>query len=175
MKRTNFQFAITSKILTVIILVFLSTFSTFSQNTKTNFTGTWTLNEGKSQLGDGPGRRAASRIIITQDATTMTTERTMMRQSGETMTMKEKYSFDGTETDNSTDNRQKKSKASWNDNGQELTVNSVTVFSRDGNSMEIKTVEVFKLSADGKTLTIENNSSSSRGDFKTTLVYDLVK
>jgi hypothetical protein len=175
MKRNKNLVATGSRLAVIVALFLTTTLYSFAQTAKTNFSGTWTLNEGKSQMGEGPMRRAASKITITQDATNVTTERSMTRQSGETVTTKEKYNLDGTETDNSTENRQKKSKASWNATGQELTVNSVTVISRDGNTMEMKGSEVFKLSADGKTLTIDNNSSSSMGEFKTTLVYDLGK
>ncbi|NJO69880.1 MAG: hypothetical protein HC830_11905 [Bacteroidetes bacterium] len=110
-------------------------------------------------------------MAIAQDGASLTNERTSTRQSGETITTSEKYLFDGTETDNSGNNRKKKSTATWSASNQELTINSVTIFERDGNSMEMKSTEVYKISPDGKTLTIENTMSSSRGEFKATLVY----
>jgi hypothetical protein len=149
--------------------------SSFAQGKKTDFTGTWSLNEGKSQLGEGPGRRAASKMVITQDAVSMSNEKTSTRQSGEIVTLKEKYNFDGTETDNSANNRKKKSTASWSANMQEFTVMSTTVFERDGNTMEMKSTEIYKLSSDGKVLTIEVTGTSPRGEFKTSLVYEQAK
>ena len=155
-------------------LLMLSAFSSFAQ-TKTDYTGTWTLNESKSQLPAGQGRRAASKIVLTQDVTSLNAEKTSTRQNGETATTKEKYNFDGSEVDNSSNNRKKKSTATWSADMKEFTVNSTSVFERNGNTSEMKSVEVFKLSSDKSTLTIETSGSSLRGDYKSTLVYDLTK
>ena len=174
MKKAYLLF-ITRKLVFIFTIILIFTTFTLSAQTKTNFTGTWNLNTGQSQLGEGFGRRAATKMVITQTANSLTNERTSTRQSGETITMKESYNLDGTETDNSSDNRKKKSNASWSANMEELTVVSSTVFERDGNTMEMKSTEVYKLSSDKIVLTIENVMSSQRGDFKTTLVYDLVQ
>jgi hypothetical protein len=162
----------------ILLITFLFVFSlntAFAQAKKTDFTGTWTLNENKSQLGEGPGRRAASKMVITQDAKTLNNEKTSTRQTGETVTTTEKYNFDGSETDNSQNDRKKKSIASWSADMKDLTINSTTIFERDGNSMEIKTIEIYKLGSDGISLIIETTSSSSFGEFKTSLFYDKAK
>jgi hypothetical protein len=175
MKKLNPSFSgISALTLAIAGFLFLGFTNSFAQNTKAVFTGTWTLNESTSQLGEGFGRRAATKLVITQDAAVMTVERTSTRQNGEVVTTTEKYNNDGTETDNSTENRKKKSIASWSADGQTFTVNSTTVFERDGNSMEMKSIEIYKLGAD-KTLVIDNTMSSQRGDFKTMLVYDPAK
>jgi hypothetical protein len=175
MKKSNaFMHGISGLSIALASFFFLSISDSFAQDSKAVFTGTWTLNESKSQLGEGPGRRAATKLVITQDAAVMSVERTSTRQNGEVVTTTEKYNYDGSETDNSTAMRQKKSKASWSADGQSFTVNSTTIFERDGNTMEMKSTEVYKLGAD-KTLVIDNTMSSQRGDFKTTLVYDPAK
>ncbi|HEX3007982.1 MAG TPA: hypothetical protein VHO90_10240 [Bacteroidales bacterium] len=164
------------KMVLLIIIVFNSlSLIASAQTSKSDFSGTWNLNESKSQLGEGPGRRTASKIVITQDAATLTAERNMTRQSGETVVMKEKYNLDGTESDNSGENRKKKSTATWAADGQSLTINSTSTFERNGNTMEMKSTEVYKLSSDKKTLTIESTMNSPRGKFKATSVYDLSK
>lgn len=161
---------------TTLIFVSLLFFTAFTVSAqKPSFAGTWNLNQEKSQLGEGPGRRAAAKIVINEIESSMIVERTSTRQSGETMTTKEIYNLTGTETDNSTENRKKKSVASWSADSKELTIKSTTTFERDGNSMEMKSTEVYKISDDKKTLTIDNTMSSQRGDFKTTLVYDLAQ
>ncbi|MFN8208577.1 MAG: hypothetical protein U0T82_14385 [Bacteroidales bacterium] len=175
MKKLNPSFGgISAFTMALAGFLFLSFTSSFAQNSKAVFTGNWALNESKSQLGEGFGRRAATKLVITQDAAVLTVERTSTRQNGEVVTTTEKYNFDGSETDNSTGNRQKKSTASWSADGQTFTVNSTTIFERDGNTMEMKSIEVFKLGTD-KTLVIDNTMSSQRGDFKTMLVYDPAK
>lgn len=167
------SYSLKSTALIFAILLFATSFTVFAQ--KASFSGTWNLNQEKSQLGEGPGRRAATKLVITEVESNMIIERTSTRQSGETMTTKEIYNLTGTETDNSTENRKKKSVASWSADSKELIIKSTTTFERDGNSMEMKSTEVYKISDDKKSLTIENTMSSQRGDFKTTLVYDLAQ
>lgn len=172
MKKTRFSMS-TCNSLIISIVFLLSAFSLPAQ-TKPNFAGTWNFNESKSQLGDGPGRRAATKLVIMEVENNLIIERTSTRQSGEAVVTKEIYNLTGTETDNSTENRKKKSTASWSADMEQLTVVSTTTFERDGNVMEMKSTEVYSLSTDKKTLTVANTFSSQRGDFKTTLVYDLV-
>ena len=159
----------------VLINIFLLTCGlTFGQ--KPNFAGDWTLNEGKSQMGDGRGRMAASKIKISQDANAITLERTSKRQTGEEFTSKETITLDGKESENTIfENRTRKSTANWSADGKSLTINSISVFERDGNKMEIKSVEIFKLSDDSNTLSIDATSSSQRGERKQTLAYDKAK
>jgi hypothetical protein len=177
MKKITFQITSATKISTLLLtFVFLfSIVSAFSQASKTDYTGKWTLNESKSKLGEGPGRRAASQMVITQDANILTNEKTSTRPTGETMTSTEKYNLDGTESDNSSTNRTKKSTASWTTDMKQLIIKSVTVFERDGNTMEMKSVEIYKLGSDGLSLVIDAATSSERGDFQTTLYYDKAK
>jgi hypothetical protein len=159
-------------ILMVSILV-CSSVTIFAQEKKTDFSGLWKLDESKSQIGEGRGRMAATKMKITQDATTLSNEKTSVRQSGEEVTTTEKVTFDGRETDNSASNRQKKSTASWSADGKILTISSTTIFERDGNTMEIKSVEIYKPGTDN-TFTIESSSTSPRGESKATLVYNKV-
>jgi hypothetical protein len=165
-----------TKVLTFIFInIFLLTCGlTFGQ--KSNYAGSWTLNEGKSQMGDGRGRMAASKIKIAQDANAITLEKTSARPDGEESTSKETITLDGKECVNTIfDNRTKKSTTTWSADSKLLTINSVSVFERDGNTMEIKSVEIYKLSDDGNTLTIDATSISPRGERKQTLAYDKAK
>lgn len=159
-----------STIILVSILL-LSSAQIFAQDKKTDFSGSWKLNESKSQVGEGRGRMTATKMKITQEASMLTNEKTSVRQSGEEVITIEKVTFDGKENDNSSNNRQKKSTASWSADSKVLTVNSTSIFERNGNKMEIKSVEIYKSSTDD-TITIESTSLSSRGEFKATLVYD---
>lgn len=172
--KTNTSITCKGLVMAVVTLFLFSAVSVFGQDKKTDYSGAWKLNESKSQIGEGRGRMAALRLKITQDATMLSNDKTSVRQSGEEITTTEKVTFDGKETDNSMNNRKRKSTASWSADGKELTINSTTIFERDGNTMEIKATEVYKLGAD-ETLTIEVTSSSPRGEFKATLVYDKVK
>src|SRR5665647_3010323 len=56
--------------------------------------------------------------------------------------------------------------------GKVLTINSVTLFERDGETMEMKSYETWKLSADSNELTMESSITTPNGDMKSTCVYD---
>lgn len=162
-------------VLGLLNIFLLSSVLSFAQ--KTNLSGNWTLNAAKSSLGEGGeggrGPRAAAKIKIIQDENSIVLEKTSSRPSGEEFTSKETITLDGKECENTLfGNRTRKSTATWTDDGKALSINSVSVFERDGNRMERKSVEVFKLSDDGNTLTIESTSSSQEGERKRTLSYD---
>jgi len=140
----------------------------FGQGTA-NFSGSWAFSESKSNLGEGGGRIVSQTIIITQDATTFSMDRAFTGQDGAERKMSEKYTLDGKECVNPVFNTQKKSKAVWSADQKVLTVTSVLVFEMNGESNEIKSVEVYKLS--GNEMTIDSHSTSSMGERKATLVY----
>jgi hypothetical protein len=73
------------------------------------------------------------------------------------------------------ENRTKKSTANFSADGKLLTISSSAVFERDGNKMEMKSTEIFKLSDDGNALVIDATSTSPRGERKQTLAYDKTK
>lgn len=136
-----------------------------------NFTGSWAINESKSNLGEF--RMFSPVIAITQDATTFTIEKTYKGRDGQERKTTEKYTLDGKESINKVfGNTDKKSSATWSEDKQSLKVSSSMVFEYNGEKNEMKAVEVYKLSDEGKTLSIDNQSTSSMGEFKTLLVYE---
>jgi hypothetical protein len=143
----------------------------FSQN-PANFSGTWAFNESKSNLGEGGFRMISQNLSVTQNANSFTLERAFTGQDGTERKMSETYTLDGKESVNPVFNTSKKSTAKWSADKQSLTVSSVMVFEMNGESNEIKTVEVYKLADAGKALSIDSQSTSSMGERKTTLVYD---
>jgi hypothetical protein len=136
-----------------------------------NFTGSWAFNESKSNLGEGQFRMYSPTLTITQDANTFSIERSFRNQDGDEMKTTEKYTLDGKESVNPVWNTSKKSVATWSADKNVLTVSSSMVFEFNGESNEIKTVENYSLT-DGKLMTIDSKSTSSRGERVTKLVYD---
>jgi len=148
----------------------------FSFAQKADFTGNWAFNESKSQMGEGRFRAPASKLVVAQNETTLTIERTSKGMDGEENVLKEKYTLDGKECENTGFmNMVKKSKVTWSADNKALTISSTSIFERDGNSMEIKTIEVLTVSEDGKTLNIASTSISQRGERKQALVYEKSK
>jgi hypothetical protein len=141
---------------------------------KTDFSGTWKLNENKSNFGEGP-RFASSQLVVTQNGDKLTVERTMKNRNGEEMKRNSNYTLDGKEYEETVRNRPRKVTASWADEGKEITITSSSKFERNGEEMEFNSKETWKLSADGKSLTVDSNISSPRGERKMQLVYDKSK
>lgn len=143
---------------------------------RANFSGEWKLNESKSDLGQFGARMASRNMKITQSADSMNLEVTAPSQQGGDVTRKDKVTFDGKEVETVlSPAAKKKSTAKWSDDGQTLNVNAVISFDRNGETMEIKVTEVWKLENNGQTLTLQSASSSSFGENAMKLTYDKVK
>jgi len=142
--------------------LFLGAFLLFSSATfaqKVNFSGTWTFNEDKSELGEGRFRRAATKLTIKQEGNNMSIERVSQRR-------------DGKECENPAFNTTRKSTVTWSEDGKSLTIASTMVFEREGQETEMKSSEILTLTDNGKSLSISSTSMSPRGEMKRTYVYD---
>lgn len=138
-----------------------------------NFSGTWALNEGKSELGQ-MARAAASKIVVDQKADGITTTRTTTGMNGTASDQKETLGNDGKETESTVFAGSGKRKATlkWSAGNNSFTIFANTSIERGGQSIDFKTTEVWFLSADGKTLTITYTISSPQGELTTKAVYD---
>ncbi len=137
-----------------------------------DFSGKWVLNNEKSILGEGGRVMLATQMTVTQRADKMSLERVTKRRNGEETTSKEELSLDGKECKNTVRNREITATANWSADGKSLTIASRSTFERNGNRMQIAAVEVWQLTDGGKSLTIQYNSKSPRGERKATLVYE---
>jgi len=152
------------------LLLILSSFLLGSD--QANFSGKWILNDEKSNLGEGGRAMLATKMTVTQSADKMSLERVSRRRNGEEMTSKEELTLDGKECKNTVRDREVTATAKWSADGKSLTIASKSTFERNGNRMQIDAVEVWQLTDGGKSLTIQYNSKSSRGERKATLVYE---
>jgi hypothetical protein len=152
------------------ILAFLL-FVTLVARGQTNFTGTWALNEAKCTFPENGFRMSSPAVTITQDANSFSIEKTLVTRNGEEIKISEKYTLDGKESINPMFNSQKRSTAAWSTDKKVLTVSSVMVMEFNGVSNEIKQVDIYKLTADN-VLSLDTQSTSSMGEFKSGLVYD---
>jgi hypothetical protein len=163
----------TSTILLAAVIVTVCTSATVV--TSVDFSGEWKLNEQKSELGQFGGRGAAKTIKVTSsDAKGIAIERTSTNQNGEAVVRKESLTFDGKESESAGGfgNSTRKATAKWSDDGQSMIINAIMTLDRNGEKMEIKQNETWKLGDGGQTLTIESNSSSSFGESTMKLVYE---
>ncbi|MGD0341093.1 MAG: hypothetical protein ABSA76_05230 [Bacteroidales bacterium] len=162
---------------------------------KTNFSGTWALNADKSNFGGGmgqgqgqppqgqppqgqPGQGQGMRggfgggnFVAKQDDNLLTVDRTRPDQSGTPQTISSKYTLDGKECVNTSGMGDAKSIATWSADGKSLTIVTTRTFDRDGQSMTMKTSEVWTLTSP-TTLSIVSTRTTPNGDRTSTMVYD---
>jgi len=152
----------------VVLLLVVPTLAN-AQSGKTDFSGTWAFNEGKSNLGDSGGRRfGGGDMVVKQESNLLTVERTRTNRDGEERTMTSKYTLDGKESTNSFGRGESKSTAKWSADGKSLTI--VTKMSFNGN--DFTSTEVWTLK-NAKTLSIDSTRPNrDGGEVKTTRVYD---
>jgi hypothetical protein len=163
------SFQTSSMICLIAGLFLLSSAVTSAQ--KTNFAGSWVFSTEKSIIPEN-GFGGATKMMVTQDDLALSMERTFKGRDGEDITAKEKITLDGKECENVVfGDFKKKSVASWSADGKILTINGVMVFNMNGENMEMKSVEIWKLSDDASTLTQESSFSTPNGDMKSTNVY----
>ena len=164
----------TSKFFSIRKLICLSAFllSSAFLFAQTNFSGSWGFNESKSDFGGSQFRFAATTMVVTQDAKTLTVESTMPGRDGGEMKTTSKYNLDGSVSENPMFNTTRKSTAAWSADKSSLTITSTMTFERDGESREIKSTETWKLTEGGKVLMLESVRPGRDGEMKTTVAYD---
>ncbi|MBS1622294.1 MAG: hypothetical protein JST10_06790 [Bacteroidetes bacterium] len=154
----------------LIAPAFLLSFTTKPDHA--NFSGDWNLNTGKSELGQFAD--FATRIIkSTQSSDSISIARTSTSMEGEDITTNETLTFDGKESNSKLNGQStKKSSLKWADDGQSFSITYQLSLDFGGQQMDISGTEKWSLADNGKTLVVENNSSSSFGDMYTKSVYD---
>jgi hypothetical protein len=153
---------------TVFIMVFITlafSGSAFAQG-KPDFSGTWTLDIAKSDVGQGrPSAQAATQkvtLVIKQTPAVLAIER-KAGERVETATFK----LDGSESVNKSPSGQDiKSTSRWV--GSTLVTKSM--MSTEQGTAEMS--DVRSLNADGKVMTIDVNRKTPRGDVKQKLIYN---
>jgi hypothetical protein len=139
---------------------------------KANFSGSWSLNEGKSELGNF-GRFAARKIKAEQKDDAITIAKTAPSFNGDDVTTTETLTFDGKTSESTVfGTSKKKSTVKWSDDGKALTITYTIAFERNGQTFDVNGTETWTLADDGKALSVETVSSSPLGERTTKAVYD---
>lgn len=159
-----------------ITFLLLLAFISFAGDGKVNYSGTWNINEEKSELGEGGRFFLSTKLVIVQKDNDMTMERHRTGRNGEPRSSTDKFTLDGKECENPAfGDNVRKSVVTWSDDGKSMTINSTMEFWREGNKTEFKSTEIYKLSDDGNVLTIDYTNTSPRGERKGTYIYDKEK
>ena len=138
-----------------------------------DFSGEWTLNKDKSEMGEGRGRFLSTKLVVTQDDSKITIARTGQGRDGE-VTREESLTLDGKENEvEGFGGSTRTVTAQWADENKTLTISSFMKMERNGEEFEITSKEVWKF--DDKNLVIDSVINSPRGERKSTLLYEKAK
>jgi hypothetical protein len=146
------------------------------------FSGEWKLNESKSEFVQqfplcifGGGDRMRSKTMkIAGHADFITVDVASSSSDGELVIRQEKLTFDGKESEATFVGRpREKSTAKWSDLGRTMTVNSVRSFDINAEKADFKVTEVWKLTNDRKSISVQVVSAANSGGVNIMkLVYD---
>lgn len=129
-----------------------------------NFSGTWTLDLGKSQYGQVPAPQAVTKQIRHNDPALSISTRQQASQG--TSTTEVKYTTDSKPAVNKIASGESHGTARWQ--GDSLVIES----SVEAQGAQLKQREVWTLSADGKTLTIAIHLTLPNGEFDVKQVFE---
>jgi hypothetical protein len=135
-----------------------------SQAAAPNLSGEWKLNSAKSDYGKFPAPLSMTRKIAHNDPKLILST-TQQGAQGE-VTSNLAYTTDGKESVNKVAGGESKGTAQWI--GEKLTIES----SREFQGATLKQQDIWMLSADGKTLTIDSHVSIPNGEFDVKQVFD---
>ena len=135
-----------------------------TQAASQNLSGEWKLNFAKSNYGKFPAPSSMTRKIAHNDPKLILTT-TQKGPQGE-VTSKLTYTTDGKESVNQVAGGEAKGIAQWI--GDKLMIES----SREFQGVTLRQKDIWTLSADGKTLTIDSHVSIPNGEFDIKQVFD---
>ena len=132
---------------------------------KPNFTGTWKINNAKSDFGPMPqGPDKFERKVDHKD--TELKVNTVQSMQGNERTTDVTYTIDGKEHEIQLGPTTAKVTANWKDAALEIAAK------REIQGNAVTSTELWSLSADGKVLTLDSNISTPQGEFKLKFVLD---
>jgi hypothetical protein len=132
---------------------------------KPNFSGSWTLNPGKSDFGQMTGPAKMERKVAHEDPSLKYSSVQSSPQGGD-VTTEMAYTTDGKSSTNKTPLGEVTGTATWE--GDVLNI----VNKRQFQGLDITQAERWTLSEDGKTLTIDSRVSMPRGHVEMKIVMD---
>ncbi len=141
---------------------------------QTNFSGTYALNESKSNFGENQFRFASATMVVTQDDKVLTVETVRPGQDGNEVKITAKYNLDGTLSENPAfNNTVRKSTVTWSPDKTSITIASTMTFDMNGETRTMNSSQTWKLTEGGKILLLDNvMPGRDGGEMKTTAAYD---
>lgn len=151
------------RLLTCTFLLAAATLTAFAE--KPNFTGDWTLNADKSNLGPMPPPSSMTLKVDHHDPSLTATQTVVGGAQGD-QTSTLKVTTDGKETTNDMMGQPAKTTAKWD--GDALVID----IGMEVQGTEIKLTQKYSLASDGKTLTNNMHIVAPQGEFDIVYVMD---
>jgi hypothetical protein len=157
----------TRRLITSAILALALTCSLAAAD-KPDFTGSWKINAAKSDFGPMPPPDKWDMVVEHKDPA-LKVKTTMANQMGE-RTNEAAYTTDGKETTVGEGGGQTQATVTWD--GESIVFKTLRKANMQGEQIEIKGVEKWTLSGDGKTLTVDMTLTAPMGEFQMKRVMD---
>jgi hypothetical protein len=156
----------------LIVSAALVSFSTKAD--RASFSGSWALNEGKSDFGERGARFATKAIKVEQKGDAITITRTTPSfQGGDDVTTTETLGFDGKEVQSEGfGGSVRKSALKWATDEQSFSISSTTTGERNGQSFTFTGTDTWALGDGGKSLIITSVRTTQQGEVTTKAAYD---
>jgi mannan endo-1,4-beta-mannosidase len=137
-----------------------------------DFSGSWVLNEDKSELGRMGAASAPARLDLVERGNELSIRTTRVVEYGDDQVTDEKLTLDGTESTSQFMNSPRVSKARVSDGGNQVVLESVVTFTwgPPGSKMTMK--ETWRLLDGGKELSIQRHTSSFRGEQDSSMIFE---
>ena len=156
------------KELALVLMLFIMAPSVIrAQTGNVNFSGSWSLNQGKSTTGGDQRMAASPTMTVTQESNKLSVTRTASNRDGGSTQNTTNFSLDGKEMVNSTQRGESKTVAAWSSDGKSLTLTTTRSF----NGTDMKTVEIWMIDS-SNALSIKSDVTMPQGNRSSTLVYD---
>ena len=163
-----------AKKLMVVLIVSAALVSFSTKADRANFSGSWALNEGKSDFGERGARFATKALKVEQKGDAITISRTTPSfQGGDDVTTTETLGFDGKEVQGTGfGGSVRKAALKWATDGQSLSISSTTTGERNGQAFSFSATETWTLGDGGKSLTVTTVRTTQQGEVTTKAAYD---
>ncbi len=151
------------------ISFFLLSSATLKAQAPVNFSGKWAYDKSKSNTGNSSLFTDDNEriLVITQDATSISVERTLIQPGSDNLTSTDKFNLEGKEIVEKNGTEITKRFAKWSADKNVLTLTTIITFDPSVNTNEYRTDDTYKLAENGKLLTLESFSKNPTGEGKT--------
>ncbi len=136
-----------------------------------DFSGTWVLDEERSELGRMGAGAAPAKLEVTQSANSLLVRTTRVVEYAADQVQEERLTLDGAESKTEFMNSPRVTTARLSPDAGSVLVESVVMFNRGGSISRLTIMDTWRLIEGGDGLSISRSVSSARGDQQLTLVF----